>query len=108
MACTVPRLKSHRAFCQDPPLRGKPIESEGVSNLPARRKGSLMTPNKFRNTRRDGRMIQTRKRKREKRWEAWKHSESRGKLRRESHSSLRRGQTIKHSKEEWYMLPHLI
>src|SRR5882724_13572133 len=56
--------------CQDPLLRGKSIESEGVSNLPARRKGSLMTPNEFRNTRRDGRMIQTQKRKREKRWEA--------------------------------------
>ena len=43
--------------CQDPLLRGKSRKSEDVRDLPTGRKGSLMIPNKFRNTRREVRVI---------------------------------------------------
>ena len=80
--------------CQDPLLQGKSRESESVSNLPTGHEGSLMTPNKFWNMRRELRMIQTQKAEAWKQWEVLRHLESQGEFRRESHSSLRWGQTI--------------
>jgi len=91
--------------CQDPLLQGKSRKLEMVSNLPTGCEGLLMIPNKFWNTRREQRMIQRLKVERQKCWEVLRHSESWGEFRRESHSSLRWGQTIIIPKRYEYMHP---